>query len=544
MKQSRSRTVVFQPNTYRGLVRGTNQIVAAISPTLGPLPRTVASPRQTRTQAPDILDSGGSIANKITGLPHPEEDTGAMFLRQALTELHEQVGDGTATAAVLFQAVFTQGIRYIVAGGDAMQLRQHLERGLQVILDELDGMTMPVEGKTKLSHIAESICSDPPLAKILGEIFDIIGEYGQLNIRSGRSREIKRQYVEGMHWKRGLVSREMITNHVQIRTDLENPAILITDLEIEDPQELVPVINSVIEAEIGALLIVAGKLSPGAVALLVKNMQPDKFQVIAVRPPGLGAEDQVAALEDMAILTGGRPLIGAAGQTLKSCRLEDLGRARRVWADPNNFGIIGGKGNPRQLRRHIAGLRAAFARTRDQDARRELQQRIGKLLGGSATLWTGGVTEPEIRARQELAQRTADALRGAVLEGVLPGGGVSLLACRPALQQKLEQSSSLDEQTAYAILIKAVEQPIRTIVANAGYDAGEVLAQIKLTGAEYGFDTISGQIVNPVSVGILDVATVLRQAVQCAITSAALALTVEVLVHGNRSAATAATVST
>jgi chaperonin GroEL len=246
----------------------------------------------------------------------------------------------------------------------------------------------------------------------------------------------------------------------------------------------------------------------------------------------------------MAILTGGRPLIGAAGQTLKSCRLEDLGRARRVWADPNNFGIIGGKGNPRQLRRHIAGLRAAFARTRDQDARRELQQRIGKLLGGSATLWTGGVTEPEIRARQELAQRTADALRGAVLEGVLPGGGVSLLACRPALQQKLEQSSSLDEQTAYAILIKAVEQPIRTIVANAGYDAGEVLAQIKLTGAEYGFDTISGQIVNPVSVGILDVATVLRQAVQCAITSAALALTVEVLVHGNRSAATAATVST
>ena len=211
--------------------------------------------------------------------------------------------------------------------------------------------------------------------------------------------------------------------------------------------------------------------------------------------------------------------------------MEDVGRARRVWADRRNFGVVGGKGNPRALRQHIATLRASFERTDEPVLREELRARIGKLMGGSATLWVGGATELEIAARQELAKRAAAAVRGAMMEGVLPGGGVSLLACRPVLERMLDQSTVPDERAAYSILIKAVAEPIRTIVANAGYDASEIMAEIKLAGSRYGFDVTSGQVVDMMGAGIRDAAIVQKSAVYGAITIAALALTIDVLVH-------------
>ena len=507
-------------------------MVEAIRPTLGPRPRIVAIDRVLSGKMPELLDDGGTIARRIIELPNRDEDMGAMFIRHLLWRLHERVGDGTATAAVLFQSVYNQGVRYLVSGGDAMRLRHYLEKGMQVILDKLASMTIHLRGKEQLAQIAESICYDPPLAQMLGEIFDIIGEYGRLEIRSGRSRELEREYVEGMYWERGVVSREMITDHTRLRTEMENATILISDLEIEDPHQLLPVIAMTMEANIGALLIVAGKLSGSAIALLLaNNKKSEQFQAIAVKTPGYGVDEQAAALEDLAILTGGRPFLKATGDTLSGIKLQDLGRARRVWADPHNFGIVGGKGDPRLLRRHIVHLRTAFGRAEEPVVRKQLQQRIGKLMGGSATLWVGGATELEITARKELAERTANALRGAAREGVLPGGGVSLLACRPALQQMLAQSTERDERAAYGMLIKALEEPTRTIIANAGYDASEIMAEIKLAGPGHGFDVRSEQVVDMAQAGVLDVATVQKAAVHGAIAGAALALTIDVLIH-------------
>jgi chaperonin GroEL len=535
MTKSRTQRAVFQPTTYRRMQQGIDQIVNAVRPTLGPLPRVVALEHtHGNNRPPELLDDGGVIARRILQLPNRDEDMGAMFIRHLLWRLHEEVGDGTATAAVLFQSVYDQGVRYIVAGGNAMRLRQYLEKGLRVILDELAGMATHLEGKNSLAQIAESICYDPPLANMMGEIFDIIGEYGQLEIRSGRSREIEREYVEGMYWNSGLTSRQMITDRTKLRTEMENVAILISNLKIDDHRQLLPLLDRAVRAQVRSLLIIANELSESATAALLMVSRKSKFQVISVKVPGAALDDQMGAMEDLAVLTGGHSFTSAAGHTLDGVKPEHLGHTRRAWADRNYFGIVGGQGDPRALRDHIAELRAAFQHADDADVRKKLRERIGKLMGGSATLWVGGATELEIDARKASAQRTSDALRGAIMEGVVPGGGVSLLACRPTLQKMLDQSTDPDERAAYRILVKAMEAPIRAILANAGHDASEVMAGIKLAGAGRGFDVRSGQVADMAEAGIFDAVNVQRAAVRSAVAGAALALTVDVLIHSKK----------
>jgi chaperonin GroEL len=532
VSKGHSPRVVYQPEAHRGMQRGISQMVEAIRPTLGPLPRLVAIGTGVDGHTPELLDNGATIARRILELPDRNADMGAMFLRHVLWQVHEKVGDGTATTAVLLQSIYDQGVRYLASGGNAMVLRRHLEDGMRLILNELADMTAEVEGKQLLAQVAESICADPPLAKLLGEILDVIGEYGQLEIRSGRGRELEREYVEGMYWDGGLLSREMIRGHGRLRTEMHNAALLIGDLALEDPRSLVPVLEMAKGVGFRALLILATQLSSSVTALLLSaSRDPQKFQVIAAKTPGMTSTDQAMAMEDVAILTGGRPVLKVAGHTLSGLRLEDLGQARRVWADRTYCGIVGGKGDPRALRAHIASLRSACARATDKDLRQKLQKRIGKLMGGSATLWVGGSTEAEIKARRELAERTADALRGVVREGILPGGGVSLLACRPALKERLECSASADERAAYQILMRAMEAPVRTILANAGYDASQAMAEFQAGGNGRGFDVRAGRVVDMAQAGIWDAAAVLKAAVHSAVSAAALALTTDVLVH-------------
>jgi len=532
MPKSKNRRVIFQPAAYQSIQKGIAVIVNAVRPTLGPLPRIVAIDRGIDGRAPELLDNGGVIARRIIALADPDEDMGAMLIRSLLWRLYDEVGDGTATAAVLFQSVYDQGLRHIIFGGNAMRLRHYLDLGLRVIVAELARQTVQIEGKEKLAQLAASLCYDPPLAEMLGEIFDVIGEYGQLEIQPGRRRGLEREYVEGIYWKSTLLSRQMLTDHARLKVELENPAILITDFEIEDPRDLLPAVEVMVQSGIRSVLLLANKLSDSALGLLMVNQAADKFKIIAVKTPGLTSDDQQAALEDLAILTGGRPFLKMAGDTLQRIELEDFGRARRAWADHSfYFGVSGGKGNPRTLREQIARLRAGYRVAEDQALRKKLQQRIGKLMGGSATLYVGAATEAEFNARTELAQRAADALRGAVVEGVLPGGGVALLACRPALQRLLEKSTNPDERAAYRILARALEEPTRTIIGNSGGDVSEVMAAIKAAGAGYGLDVVSGQVVAMLAAGIFDAATVQLAAVRSAISSAALALTIEVLIH-------------
>ena len=528
-------SVVFQPRVHTSIQSGVNQIVEAIGPTLGPTPRIVLYDTTIGTtgRLPEMLDNGGIIARRILGISNRDADVGAMLLRHMLWRQHEDVGDGTATAAVLFQAVYNEGVRYIAAEGNAMRLRVHLEKGLRVILNELAKMRRHLQGKAALARLAETICYNTELAKLLGEIFDIIGEHGRLELRSSQSREMEREYVEGMYWDSGILSRSMITDQARQRAALENPAILITNFDIEDPRDLIPAITTVVTQKMDGLVVVARKLSQTVMGFIAINQKQQRIKatIVGAKTPGIAIGDQRDAVADMAILTGGHPFMDVSGEKLKNLKPGDLGQARRVWVDKNHVGIIGGKGDPRELRRHIAGLRAAYAQATAPQDRQALQKRIGKLMGGSATLWVGGSTKPEIDFNKELAKRTADAMRGAIREGVVPGGGVALLDCRPALERCLAQAEEPEERAAYRILLQAVEAPIRTLLNNAGIEPGSIFAEINNAGPGYGLDVRTGKVVDMAETGIFDPASVVSTSASNAIRTAALALTTDVIVH-------------
>ncbi len=327
----------------------------------------------------------------------------------------------------------------------------------------------------------------------------------------------------------------MLADEIRGRTDFEDAAIVLSDLDVTEPRDLVPVIALAQTQGIRSLVIMVSRLTDEGIPwVLAASSQPEKLRVIAVKTPGAGSSDQAAALEDLAVLTGGRPLVRAAGASLRNIKREHFGRARRIWATRKHLGIIGGKGDARALRAHIAALRSAFKHADDAALRKRLQGRIGKLLGGSATLFVGGLSEHDINTGKEVAERTAETLRGALREGVVPGGGTALLRCRSRLERMAEQTDDETEQVAYRILARALEEPFRTIVANAGYDPGQVLATLQPDRPETIFDVRTGELVDAASAGIFDVAAVQKAAVYHAIGGAALALTIDVLIHAKR----------
>jgi len=496
--------VVFNPQVHQGMLRGIEQIVNAVRPTLGPFPRLVLYDKSaTSSSPPEFLDDAGTIARRVIQIKGRDADVGAMLVRHMLWTLREEVGDGTATAAVIFDSLYRSGLRYLAAGANAMRLRPHLEAGLREILTKLDEMSRP------------------------------IGPYGRLEIRKGHGRHYDREYVEGMYWDTGLLSRAFVVDTARQRVELENPFILISDLEIEDPRELVPVFALCVREGIKDLLIVSRKMSETLIGMLVYNREQKKLDlnIIGVKTPGVSVTDQRTALMDMAVLTGGRPFLREAQDSLRAIKLADLGRARRIWAERGHFGIIGGGGDPRKLREHIAQLRTRHADTTDLEERERVQARIGKLLGGSATLYVGATTETELDYKKEWAKRVADAMRGALREGVVPGGGVALFACRAHLLEKAAQSEEFEAQAAYRMLAEAMEMPMRVLLENAGYVASEALSRLHGLGPSSGLDVRSGEVVDMWEAGILDITTVVKAAVRGAVSTAALALTTDVLVH-------------
>ena len=523
--------VVFQPSVQKNMRNGINTLVSAIRPTLGPTARTVAvTPLTENKNTPEILDNGGVIARRVIELHRREEDIGAMLTRALICRQHDSMGDGSATTAVLFQAIYNGGLHYLASGGNPMRLRHYFEKALRPLLAELDEQTCKVDGKQMLAQVAQSICYDAELAGLLGEIFDIIGAYGRLDIRKDNGRELRREYVEGMAWDSGLFSRDMILNRAELQTVYEEPALVLIDSKVGDPRHVMPMLEIAVEKKIEKLVLVAADMSNDAMAgLLMANGKLKDFQVMAVRGPGLNADDRLAALDDLAVATGAEPLIQDAGYSLKDITYQQFGAARRAWASPHNFGIIGGKGDPRKLRKHIALLQNRLNAVEDAQDREKLVKRIGRLMGGSATLWIGGVSETEIEQRKELAQNTAAAMRTAVSEGVLPGAGSAYLRCRQVLEDRMSNAVDTDERASYRILYDALAEPARAIYENAGYEPGEVMARLAWADNGYGFDVLRNQVIE--NDGIMDCAAILKAALRHAVHTAGMVLTVDVMVH-------------
>ena len=535
MTRPAQQRVRFAPEVHPGIDRGVNQIANAIRATLGPTPRLVGVDRGIASISPELLDDGATIARRIVALPDAIDDPGAMYLRGLLWRLHDEVGDGTATAAVLFSALLAGGRKAIASGIPAQLLRRHLEAAAIMVVAQLDAQAITGRSEQLLTGIAASVCHDAEMAGHFGKIFDVIGEYGQLDIRESRRRESWVEFVEGAYWDAGALTTSLFTDPVRQRSELLDAAVVISDLPIDDPADVIPLLELAMRVGSNGLLIVAKSISDRALGLVTANQAALGFPVAVVKTPGFGPLDQRDALEDLSFILGGRPIIEAAGDKLAGVTAGDLGGARRAWATRTQFGIINGMGDPRALRTQVAWLANAHHSAEKDEDRKRFLTRLGKFQGGSATLWLGGVTESEIKHRQETAQRVDRVIRGAAREGVVPGGGAALIACQPALAECIDASCDPLEQTALRIVHDAIDAPTRTICQNAGFEAAPILANIRRAGTPHGFDVLSGSIVDMPEAGIVDSAQMLKRVVQSTIASAALALTIDVIVHTHKS---------
>jgi len=403
---------LFSPHAQAALRRGLDQLANLVRPTLGPMPRSVVVHDVTSGRPPEILDNAATILRRVIEIPDPYDNMGAMLLRHTVWTVFEAVGDGGATTAVLFQAIMHNVAPYLASGGNAIALRQGLERGCAVASAALRDLARPLEGQQVIAHAAEALCHDPELATLLGEIFDIVGVDGCLQIENGYTRGFDRHYVEGAHWNEGFISPYFITNQDKQEARLEAPAILISDLRLTKAEQLMPLLEHLIKADHHDLLVIADEVSGSALGLLVANHQHGTVRSVAVKAPSHGPY-RTQILTDLAVLTGGRVVTEVSGDHAEMAPLADLGQARLVWANANNFGIQGAQGDPHALRQRISEIKTGQASARDPKERDQLRERLGKLLGGVAILHVGGDTESEMNARKAIAEHTAMAVRQA-----------------------------------------------------------------------------------------------------------------------------------
>jgi len=354
MKVKQKPGVVFEPHVHQSIQRGIQVMVNAVRPTLGPVTGAVVIDQLHKSRPePEYLTDAGTIARRIIELPNRDEDMGAMIVRSMITEQHELVGDGSATAAVLFEAIFNSGLRYITSGGNAMQLRGHLERAIPRLIEQLDSLILPLEGQHALTRMAFSLCHDQGIAEQLGEAFDVVGDYGRIEVREDYGRILRKEFVEGSYFHAGLFSRLLTPDGSAGVVTFEDAAVFACDFEVENYRDLIPVLQAANAAGVKRFVIIARKLSEQAISLLVANNKLDKFKVAAVKLPDPNPEDRALALDDLCLLTGATPFMVAAGDTLERINASHFGRVRRFWADSNAFSLVGGGGDPQRLGAHI-----------------------------------------------------------------------------------------------------------------------------------------------------------------------------------------------
>lgn len=522
--------VLFQPQTRDALKTGIDAIADAVTPTLGPLTGPVALEDSTRKGSPELLDDAGSIARRILQLEDRDADVGAMLLRETLWRQREQYGDGSAIAAVLYQTVFAEGHRFIRDGGNPMLLRSHLARGARLVLEALREQVRIINKASEIERLALSICGDGDIAKVLADIFDVLSPHHPIELRDG-GRELQHEFFLGSYWESKVPSSVVFEGIVGGRIDLENTVWVISDFELDNLNALVELVTGVYESGYDSLAIVAKSFSDQVIAAQGANSQMADFKLVYLELTGL-LDEQEAALEDLAQMTGGQALRTIAGHRLNAITSEMLGSSELAWVDRARFGVIAGGGDEAITQEEIAALERQFLNSGDERQREVLRTRIGRLRGGSAVIYCAGSSESEMRYQKTLTERTIAATRSALLEGTLPGGGTALLQCMAPLKQAQDTSDDLHERAALGILMAAVEAPCRRLLENAGHEAAGVVIDEILRGKNgAGYDLLSGSIADMREHGVIDSAAAQMAAVRNSVSGAALALTVDTIVH-------------
>ena len=521
--------LVFQESARASLKRGIDKLADAVATTLGPKGRNVALDK--KFGAPTITHDGVTVAKEIE-LEDPFENMGAQLLKEAATKTNDIAGDGTTTATVLAQAIVNEGLKNVAAGANPMLLKRGIEAATTAVVNHILGQATPISTKEEIAMVASTSAQDAEIGNLIAEVMDKVGKDGVVTVEESRGLEFETEYVEGMQFDRGYISPYFITSPEGMEASIEEPYILIYDKKISAAQDIVPLLEKIVQIGKRDLVIISEDVDGEALATLVLNKLRGMLNVLAIKAPGFG-DRRKAMLRDIAILTGGTVISEETGRKLESATLQDLGRAGRVVSTKDDTVIIDGAGESRDIQGRIEEIRREIeASTSDYD-REKLQERLAKLAGGVAVIRVGAATETELKEKKHRVEDALSATRAAVEEGIVPGGGVTLINAIAALDSvKLGND---DENTGVTIMRKALETPMRKIAANAGQDGAVIIQEVRRQqkskkNARIGYNVMSGEFVDTIEAGFPDPAKVTRGAVENAASIAAMILTTEALI--------------
>ena len=520
-----AKQIKYGDDARKALEKGVNTLADTVKITLGPKGRNVVLDK--KFGAPLITNDGVTIAKEIE-LPDPFENMGAQIVKEVSTKTNDVAGDGTTTAVLLAQAIIRDGLKNLAAGANPIILRKGIEKAVDAAVKQLQSISKKVEGKKAISQVASISAGDETVGELIANAMEIVGKDGVITVEEGKTTSTELTTVEGMQFDRGYASAYMVTNTEKMEAVLDSPYILITDKKISNLQEILPIVEPL--AQQGArLLIIAEDVEGDALAALIVNKLKGVFNCVAVKAPGFG-DRRKAMLEDIAVLTGGTVISSDLGYEFKDVTTDMLGRANQVKVDKDNTTIIDGAGDKENIKARVASIKAQIEVTTSDYDREKLQERLAKLAGGVAVINVGAATEVEMKEKKLRIDDALAATRAAVEEGFVPGGGSALLSCVPVIKE-LVATLEGDEKTGASIILKACEEPVRQIAANAGLDGSVIVEKILAKGdANFGFDALKNVYTDMEESGIIDPTKVTRSVLQNAASVASTLLTTESIV--------------
>ena len=524
-----AKQLAFQENARASLKRGVDKLADAVSTTLGPKGRNVALDK--KFGAPTVTHDGVTVAKEIE-LEDPYENMGAQLLKEAATKTNDIAGDGTTTATVLAQAIVNEGLKNVAAGANPMLLKRGIEAATEAIAKNILSQATPIATKEEIASVASTSAQDAEIGNLIAEVMDKVGKDGVVTFEESRGLEFETDYVEGMQFDRGYISAYFISSPDTMEAVIEEPYILIHDKKISAAQDIVPLLEKIVQLGKRDLVIISEDVDGEALATLVLNKLRGMLNVLAIKAPGFG-DRRKAMLQDIAILTGGTVISEETGRKLETVTLDDLGRAGKVVSSKDETTIVDGAGEEGTIKGRIEEIRREIDNSTSDYDREKLQERLAKLSGGVAVIRVGAATETELKEKKHRVEDALSATRAAVEEGIVPGGGVTLINAIAALDGlKFENA---DMNTGVAIMRKALEMPMRKIASNAGEDGAVIIENVRRLqkskkNPRIGYNVMTNEFVDTIEAGFPDPAKVTRGAVENAASIAAMILTTEALI--------------
>jgi len=519
-----AKKLTYSEDARKSLRTGIDILADSVKITLGPKGRNVVLDKSFGP--PQVCSDGVTIAKEIE-LPDSFENMGAQLIKEAATKTNDAAGDGTTTSVVLAQAIITDGFKNVTAGADPMAIKRGIERAVSAVVSEVQGMAQSVETRERIGQVASLSAHEEAIGETIAEAMEKVGKDGVITVEESRGLSDEIEYVEGMQVDRGYISPYFITNPDRMESVLEDPTIIITDKKISAVADMLPALEKLLQVGKKNVVIVAEDVDGEALATIVVNKLRGTLNALAVKAPGFG-DRRKAMLEDIAILTGGTVISEETGRKLDSATIEDFGQARRVSATKDETTIVEGRGSEDAIQARITQIKAQIEDTTSEFDREKLQERMAKLSGGVAVIKVGAATEVELKERKARVEDALSATRSAVEEGIVPGGGVALVRAQRALDNI--EGLTADETVGVNIIRHSLEQPLKLIVENAGFEGSVVLNQVKQQADDYGYDADVGEYGPMLEKGIVDPAKVTRSALQNAASVAAMVLTTESMI--------------